>query len=208
MARQKKASKPCIEIIKQITTTHQRLFIDLYLTDSTEIEAIIHQIICGKPHHKPIKLYQYLLESFILSGGGDLSNQKYYANQKYKPTFNRIKKAVKGAQCPKLASFETFRGCGYRKTTNTCHEPAFLKTCPLPTFDMKRGALNRMAFSLFFFLLVSVRGTFPPLSGSTLGKGRSLVEPSTSGSTISSGRSPPLPTSVRSSPRWRWRGFF
>ena len=120
MARKKKLLKPIIEIINHIITTHQKLFVDPYLTDSTEIEAIIHQMIHGKPHHKSIKLYQYFLESFLLSGGGDQSNQKYYANQTYKPTFNRIKQAVKAAQCPKLVSFETFRGCGYRKTTNTC----------------------------------------------------------------------------------------
>ena len=48
--------------------------------------------------------------------------------------------------------FEAFKGCGYRKTTNTCHEPAFGRTCPLPAFDMKRGALNQMVFSLYFFL--------------------------------------------------------
>ena len=106
----------------------------------------------GKPQHKSIKLYQYFLESFILSGGGDRSNQNYYANQKYKPTFNRINRAVKTAQCPKLVSFEAFKGCGYRKTANKCTEPAFLKSCPLPRFDMKRGALNQMAFSLYFFL--------------------------------------------------------
>jgi hypothetical protein len=92
-----------------------------------------------------------LVEAFLLSGGGDLSNQGYYAKQKHQPTFNRIKRAVKAARCQKLATFETFTGCGYRKN-NKCNEPAYLATCPLPTFDMKRGALNHMAFSLYFFL--------------------------------------------------------
>ena len=109
-------------------------------------------MIHGKPHHKSIKLYQYLVEAFLLSGGGDQSNHGYYAKQNHKPTFNRVKQAVKAAQCPKLATFETFKGCGYRKTTKKCNEPAFLSTCPLPTFDMKRGPLNHMAFSLYFFL--------------------------------------------------------
>ena len=130
MTRQKKISKRSIEIVKEIIRAHQRLFVDVYLTDSTEIEAIIHQMMHGKPHHKSIKLYQYFLESFLLSGRGDQSNQNYYANQQYKPTFNRINRAVKTAQCPKLASFEAFNGCGYRKTTNKCTEPAFLKSCP------------------------------------------------------------------------------
>ena len=136
MTRQKKISKRSIEIVKEIIRAHQRLFVDVYLTDSTEIEAIIHQMMHGKPHHKSIKLYQYFLESFLLSGRGDQSNQNYYANQKYKPAFNQVKRALQAGLCPKLVSFESFRGCGYRKTTNTCTEPAFLKSCP----DEPRGS--------------------------------------------------------------------
>lgn len=87
-----------------------------------------------------------------MAGGGDQSNLAYYAKQQYKPTFHRVKRAITAAQCLKLASFKAFKGCGYRKTTNNCTEPAFLKSCPLPKFDMKRGPLNQMAFSLYFFL--------------------------------------------------------
>ena len=46
------------------------------------------------------------------------------------------------------------------------------------------------------------------MSGSTLGRASWPLGPSTSGSTTSSGKSPPLPTSARSSPTWRWRGLF
>jgi hypothetical protein len=152
MLRQSKNSIHSVEIVKQIILAHQKLFVDIYLTDSPEVEAILHQMIYGKPHHKSIKLYQYLVEAFLLSGGGDQSNQNYYAKQNHKPTFNRVRRVVKAAQCPKLATFESFKGCGYRKTTNNCNEPAFLSICPLPTFDMKRGNLNHMAFSLYFFL--------------------------------------------------------
>jgi hypothetical protein len=149
-----------IDIVKQIITAHQKLFVDIYLTDSPEVEAIVDQMIHAKLHHKSIKLYQYLLEAFLLSGGGDQSNQGYYAKQKHKPTFNRVKQAVKAGQCPKLAGFEAFTGCGYRKTTRKCNEPAWLSTCPLPTFDMKRGPLNLMAFSLYFFLRDVAGGDF------------------------------------------------
>ena len=77
-----------VEIVKQIIIAHQKLFVDIYLTDSPEIEAILRQMIHGKPQHKSIMLYQYLLESFLLAGGGDQSNQGYYAKQRVKPTFN------------------------------------------------------------------------------------------------------------------------
>jgi len=160
MVRHSKKLIHSIEIVKQVILAHQKLFIDIYLTDWPEIEAILHQMIHGKPQHKSIKLYQYLVESFLLSGGGDQSNQGYYAKQHHKPTFNRVKRAVKAAQCPKLAGFETFKGCGYRKGTHKCNELAFMKECPLPSFDMKRGALNHMAFSLYFFLRDVCEGDF------------------------------------------------
>jgi hypothetical protein len=61
MILRKKASKRRIEIVKEIIRAHKKLFVDIYLTDSTEAGAIIHQVIHGKPHHKSIKLYQYFL---------------------------------------------------------------------------------------------------------------------------------------------------
>src|SRR5674476_494738 len=85
-----------INIVKQIIMAHQKLFVDIYLTDSPEVEAIVDQMIHAKLPHKSIKLYQYLMEAFILSGGGDQSNQGYYGNQRVKPTFNRVRQALKG----------------------------------------------------------------------------------------------------------------
>ncbi len=117
-------------------------------------------MIHGKPQHKSVKLYQYLLGYFLFAGGGDQSNFSYFAKQKVKPTFNRVQRALQAAQCPKLASFETYTGCGYRKTEPSCREPAFFGSCPLPTFDMKRGTLNEMAFSLYFFLRDAAGGDF------------------------------------------------
>jgi hypothetical protein len=151
MTHQKYALKRSIEIVKAIIIAQHKLFDAVFSENTPEIQAILHQMIHGKPHHKSFKLY-YLLKCFLFSGGGDQSNLAYYVKQKYQPTFNRIRRAVKLAQCPKLATFEAFEGCRYQKTASTCNEPAFLGGCPLPAFDMKRGNLNHMAFSLYFFL--------------------------------------------------------
>jgi hypothetical protein len=110
MLLQARCSNYCVEIIKQIIVAHQKLFVDVHLTDSPEVEAIVDQMIHGKVRHKSIRLYQYLLEAFLLSGGGDQSNHGYYAKQNHKPTFNRVKRALKAARCSKLAGFETFKG--------------------------------------------------------------------------------------------------
>lgn len=125
MPLQSRCSNHCVDIIKRIIASHQRLFVEEFLWDSPEIQAIVDQMIHGKPHHKSTKLYQYLVESFLLAGGGDESNQGYYAKQKVKPTFNRVKRALQAAQCPKLVSFEAFAGCGYQKSNQPAGNQPF-----------------------------------------------------------------------------------
>ena len=50
--------------------------------------------------------------------------------------------------CPRLASVEALRGCGYRKLARTCAEPGLLPACPLPRHPLRNGRLNRMAYGL------------------------------------------------------------
>ena len=95
MELQKKVSKCNIDIVKHIIRTQQRLLETNLIKDKPETQAILHQMIHGKPQHKPIKLYKYLLEEFLLAGGGDQSNLAYYAKQQHKPTYNRVNKPWK-----------------------------------------------------------------------------------------------------------------
>ena len=55
-------------------------------------------------------------------------------------------------QCPKLTGFHAYQNCGYRKTALTCANPPDLATCPVPALPLRKGDLNQLAFSLFFFL--------------------------------------------------------
>ncbi len=54
--------------------------------------------------------------------------------------------------CPKLAGFEAFSGCHYRKGSRTCGHPRHLRACPLPRHDLRKGALNQAAYALYLFL--------------------------------------------------------
>ncbi len=92
------------------------------------------------------------MEGFLYTGGSDQSNESHYRKQKVKPSFNRVEKALASAQCPKLVSFSSFHDCGYRKLPRRCNNPDLIEACPLPKFDMKRGNLNQMVFSLYLFL--------------------------------------------------------
>jgi hypothetical protein len=56
MLCQLKKLNHCGDIVKQIIIAHQKLFVDVHLTDSPEVEVIFHQMIHGKSQHKSIKL--------------------------------------------------------------------------------------------------------------------------------------------------------
>jgi hypothetical protein len=54
--------------------------------------------------------------------------------------------------CPKLKGYTGLSGCRYSKGRGTCAEPDHQPTCPLPRHDLRKGALNRAAYSLYLFL--------------------------------------------------------
>lgn len=60
--------------------------------------------------------------------------------------------------CPKLASFEAFSGCGYRKGSRTCAHQEHLTACRLPTHPLRKGSLNQAAYALYLFLRDECRG--------------------------------------------------
>ncbi|WP_407530281.1 hypothetical protein [Methylobacterium oryzisoli] len=63
-----------------------------------------------------------------------------------------------GPKCPKLASFEAFHGCRYRKASHTCAHPEHLPGCPLPTHPLRKGSLNQAAYALYLFMRDECRG--------------------------------------------------
>src|SRR3712207_6840650 len=65
---------------------------------------------------------------------------------------------ARGPACPKLASFEAFCGCNYRKASRTCAHPEHLDACSLPTHPLRKGGLNQTAYSLCLFLRDVCRG--------------------------------------------------
>jgi hypothetical protein len=52
---------------------------------------------------------------------------------------------------PKLAGFDAYRCCGYKKAAKTCNHPAGYPTCPVPTHDLRRGSFNQAAYSFYSF---------------------------------------------------------
>ena len=98
-----------VKMIKKVIEDQLKLIGGPFVNDHPELKDILQQMIDGSKARKSIKLYQYLMEAFLYTGGSDQSNMGHYRKQKIKPSFNRIKKALVSAECPKLASFETFK---------------------------------------------------------------------------------------------------
>ena len=62
--------------------------------------------------------------------------------------------------CARLRSYWSFSECGYRKAAQTCAEPTLLPSCPLPRHELRKGALNQAAFSLWLFVRDVCDGDF------------------------------------------------
>ena len=62
--------------------------------------------------------------------------------------------------CPKLATYWTFHGCGYRKSACTCAVPPRLPHCIVPALPMRNGSLAQAAAALYLFLRDICGGDF------------------------------------------------
>ena len=98
-------------------------------------------------------LYDWLMTGFSFQGISDRIAWDYidrHGNANWRAVESAL--ADHQCRCPKLVGFETYRGCGYRKTAATCQSPADIPDCPVPALPLRKGDLNQQAFSLYFFL--------------------------------------------------------
>src|SRR5260221_2807450 len=104
-------------------------------------------------------LFDWLMGGLSYQGVSDSAAQGYIAvhgNVTYASVARALRRKL--ATCPKLHGFDAYVACGYRKAARTCSKPKLLRGCPVPTHDLRRGGLNQMAYSLYFFLRDICRG--------------------------------------------------
>jgi hypothetical protein len=104
-----------------------------------------------RKHESPV-LFEWLAEQFSYRG---IANQVAfdYMERHGRVRARQVARALNaGPACPKLQSYWHFDGCGYRKSAQTCTEPAHFRRCPLPSHDLRNGGLNQTAYSLFLFI--------------------------------------------------------
>ncbi|MFZ5675703.1 MAG: hypothetical protein ACOZAM_22320 [Pseudomonadota bacterium] len=98
-------------------------------------------------------LFGHLMWSFSYQGISD-NIADAYIEAHGNATWNELAELMVGkpGRCSLLLSFETYRGCGFRKTHNSCSHPKLLSGCPVPIPPLRKGDLNQLAISLYLFL--------------------------------------------------------
>ncbi|MBR0842912.1 hypothetical protein JQ607_22145 [Bradyrhizobium liaoningense] len=97
-------------------------------------------------------LFEHLVRSFSLQGVSDRAAWTYMENRD-QPGWQDLHRATaRPPACPKLRSYWTYHGCGYRKGNRTCAEPETLSKCSVPRHALRNGRLNQTTYSLFLFI--------------------------------------------------------
>lgn len=107
--------------------------------------------------HDTDTLFNWMMDSLSYQGIADSVARNYIVTHG-RLTARAVSRGMERSDCEKLAAFETFTGCGYRKGLNTCSRPADFAACSLPRHDLRNGRLNQTAYSLHLFLRDSAQG--------------------------------------------------
>jgi len=106
-------------------------------------------------------LYDWMMVCFNFQGvsnGVAAAYLEEHGNAQFDAVARQIKK--RGSVCPKLREFDAFRRCGYVKSRAACNNPTALPGCPVPSHELRKGALNQAAFSLYLFIRDKADGDF------------------------------------------------
>jgi len=105
-------------------------------------------------------IFDWLFEALSYQGISDRAAFTYMENHGRVHWADLAPLLADHPSCPKLTSFKSFVGCGYRKGPGVCACPQHLPGCPLPSHDLRNGRLNQLAYSLFLFMRDVAGGDF------------------------------------------------
>lgn len=115
--------------------------------------ALRHGLAKAIENHDTSAIFDHLMRGLSFQGISDRIAEAYIDHHG-----NAVLDELQGllvkrpGKCSLLLSFESYRGCGYRKLGNSCSNPDLLPNCPVPLAPLRKGALNQLAISFFLFL--------------------------------------------------------
>ena len=117
-------------------------------------------IVAAVANHDTAALYRWLMETICYQG---IANRvaSDYLDRHGCVQWADVENGLRGPDpCPKLATYWTFHGCGYRKWERTCDVPPRLPRCVVPALPMRNGSLAQAAAALYLFLRDICGGDF------------------------------------------------
>ena len=123
--------------------------------------------------HDNAFLYDWLMEAFSFQGISDANALSYieaHGNADWMEINYHLQANPPG--CPKLTTFDAYKGCGYRKLSQTCNVPEWFGTCVVPRLPLRKGDLNQLALGLFLFIRDVCKGDLVNLIDTTLAAAR------------------------------------
>jgi hypothetical protein len=131
-----------------------RLLQDLLVVSSPSLDAEPSSLLTVAIDERDTPtIFRLLMDGFSFQGISDANARSFIAkhgNADWDVVSDLVRRA--GPICKKLAGFDSYRGCGFRKTGRTCNNPVAQPACPVPRLTLRKGVLNEQAFSLFFFI--------------------------------------------------------
>jgi hypothetical protein len=103
--------------------------------------------------HDNTGIYEYLMDCFNYQGVSNSAASGYLEKHgSISSEAVRLSLTSGAVSCPKLSGFDAFEGCGFVKSRQRCNNTGVFAQCPLPKHDLRKGALNQAAYSLYLFL--------------------------------------------------------
>src|SRR5215218_10796059 len=121
----------------------------LTLIDDLQAGAKRAGITAAVENHDTAALFPWLLEQLCFQGIADTVALGYMDRHGTVTAAEMDSALHPRPSCPKLATYWTFYGCGFRKSHSACKQPEHYLACPLPRAPMRNGSLNQLAYSLF-----------------------------------------------------------
>src|SRR5258706_8501086 len=105
-------------------------------------------------------LFEWLVRAMSYQGVSDLVAATYL-DKHGSISVADVERCINvNAPCPKLESYWSFKGCGYRKSAASCNQPHHFAACRLPKLPARNGSLGQAGVSLHLFLRDIAGGDF------------------------------------------------
>ena len=130
-----------------------------YLAETREY-LVNDGIVAAVANHDTPALFRWLMEIISHQGIADRIARDYL-DRHGRVQWADVEQGLRRPDpCPKLATYWTFHGCGYRKSACSCAVPPRLPHCIVPALPMRNGRLAQSAVALYLFLRDVCGGDF------------------------------------------------